>query len=229
VPNGSSKYGNSYNFLFKTKPNFGDDDEEDIYIPLPAALGRVGPTVLQRLNLQDGLFKITYQEMRDYVFEPVIQKILRLIAEQLNKPNSKKPMSAMFMVGGFSQSPYLKARIREAFSNQVVTISSAPRGELAVAKGAVLLGMNPYIVSERVTKFTYGLQLRARFDPDLDPEHFRVVDNGTSFCDKRFDKIGEMNAKIPSNHTVTRKYAIKKNASIKLGNISIVQIYYYLF
>src|ERR1043165_4049073 len=46
-------------------------------------------------------------------FDPVINKIIRLIECQLSKsPN----VSVMFLVGGFSESPYLQSRIRKKFS-----------------------------------------------------------------------------------------------------------------
>lgn len=41
----------------------------------------------------------------------------------------------MFMVGGFSQSPYLQRRIREVFQYRIKLISVAPRGELAIVRG----------------------------------------------------------------------------------------------
>ena len=42
------------------------------------------------------------------IFEPIIQRILRLIKAQLN--NAQETCSAIFLVGGFSESKYLQKK-----------------------------------------------------------------------------------------------------------------------
>jgi hypothetical protein len=125
-------------------------------------------------------------------------------------------MDAMFMVGGFSQSPYLQLRIREEFEDRrIKLISVAPRGELAIVRGAVALGIEPNIVSQRIAKHTYGIQTRDYFDPMQDPEKFRLA--GTEFCDVRFMPVVKKNEKLPADHAVSQEYVINYAQPTRIG------------
>lgn len=141
-----------------------------------------------------------------------------MIQQQLDHPESRKPMDAMFMVGGFSQSPYLQRRIKEMFKDSIGIISVVPRGELAVVRGAVLLGIQPTIVSQRIVKHTYGLQVRVPYDPAIDPEKFKKI--GTTFCDVRFELIVKKKQKLQSNHIVNREYTINPEKATRLGGFT---------
>ncbi len=49
-------------------------------------------------------------------FEPLFAKIKGKVAELLEKAKAKKaPVDFIFMVGGFSESPFLKAEIKKIF------------------------------------------------------------------------------------------------------------------
>lgn len=49
-------------------------------------------------------------------FEPLFEKIKAKVKELLDKAKEKKaPVNFIFMVGGFSESPFLKAEIKKAF------------------------------------------------------------------------------------------------------------------
>lgn len=119
------------------------------------------------------------------------------------------------MVGGFSQSPYLQRRIREEFEDRIKLISVAPRGELAIVRGAVLLGIEPNIVSQRIAKYTYGIQTRDYFDPALDPESLRLA--GTEYCDVRFMPVVTKSQKLPTDHAVTQEYVINYAQPTRIG------------
>ncbi|PKY34709.1 hypothetical protein RhiirB3_167195 [Rhizophagus irregularis] len=75
------------------------------------------------------------------MFDPVINKIIKLIHEQLNNSG---PISAMFLIGGFSESKYLQKRIREEFSSKVknsnISVPSQP--VVASLRGALEYGLN---------------------------------------------------------------------------------------
>ena len=49
-------------------------------------------------------------------FEPLFEKIKAKVKELLEKANEKKaPVGFIFMVGGFSESPFLKTEIKKTF------------------------------------------------------------------------------------------------------------------
>ncbi|KAG2235693.1 hypothetical protein BDF21DRAFT_355507 [Thamnidium elegans] len=203
-------------FVENHKPNFGEEDlDNDIYFDVPSVICREDEEKLKLIGIEDHKLPFLEQELKDHVFEPVISRIIQLINQQLQHPESKKPMSAMFMVGGFSQSPYLQKRIRQEFEGRINLICLAPRGELAIVRGAVLLGIQPNIVSQRIAKYTYGIQTRDYYDPLRDPPKFRLA--GTEFCDVRFMTIVKKNQKLPNNHIVSQIYTINRSIPTRIA------------
>ncbi|GAA5809514.1 hypothetical protein MFLAVUS_002923 [Mucor flavus] len=203
-------------FIENYKPNFGEEDfDNDIHFDVPSVICREDEEKLRLIGIEDHKLSFSEQELKDQVFEPVISRIIQLINQQLQHPDSKKPMSAMFMVGGFSQSPYLQKRIQQEFEGRINLISVAPRGELAIVRGAVLLGLQPSIVSQRIAKYTYGIQTRDYYDPLKDPQKFRLA--GTEFCDVRFMTIVEKNQKLPNNHVVSHEYTINRSIPTRIA------------
>lgn len=196
-------------FIETHKPNFGDEDDEDngIYFTIPGVLLRNGPEFLNSIGAEDGYLYFSYEELKREVFEPVIDRISDLITKQLEYKESKRPMNAMFMVGGFSQSRYLEKRLREKFAGKIELISVAPRGELAIARGAVLLGVEPDLISQRIAKRTYGIRTRAIFDDKIDREEHRSPER--TYCDVRFMPIVTKNQKLDTEHYVSQEFQIR--------------------
>ncbi|PKY53603.1 hypothetical protein RhiirA4_409169, partial [Rhizophagus irregularis] len=60
----------------------------------------------------DWVIDINFEDLKS-LFDPVIGKIIRLIRGQLD--SSKDKCSAIFLVGGFSESKYLQMRVKEEF------------------------------------------------------------------------------------------------------------------
>ena len=76
-------------------------------------------------------FEINFEEVKE-MFDPTVEKIIRLIRDQLGK---NKECSAIFLVGGFSESKYLQARIRKEFGEVVPNISVPSHPTVSVLKG----------------------------------------------------------------------------------------------
>nr|CAG8460612.1 7376_t:CDS:10 [Entrophospora candida] len=88
-------------------------------------------------------------------FDPVINKILRLIEIQLSKYSD---CSMMFLVGEFSESKYLQSRIKQRFGDRL-KIAIPPNPATAIVRGACEYGLDMKIVSTKVLKWTYGIRL----------------------------------------------------------------------
>ncbi|CAJ0749920.1 24803_t:CDS:2 [Entrophospora sp. SA101] len=88
-------------------------------------------------------------------FDPVINKILKLIEIQLSKCSD---CSMMFLVGEFSESKYLQSRIKQRFGDRL-KIAIPPDIATALVRGACEYGLDMKIVSTRVLKWTYGIRL----------------------------------------------------------------------
>lgn len=90
------------------------------------------------------------------------------------RENAKKPVSSVFLVGGFSGSDYLYDQIVGALRHFGIDVSR-PGGPLskAVANGAVSYYIDHY-VDTRIVKSTYGNSCSYIYNPQ-DPEHLKRV------------------------------------------------------
>ena len=66
------------------------------------------------------------------MFDPVIERILRLIHAQLDAIRS---CEAMFLVGGFSESKYLQTRIKQEFGQIINNITVPANPSVTVVRG----------------------------------------------------------------------------------------------
>jgi molecular chaperone DnaK (HSP70) len=150
----------------------------------PALLQYVAEDIRESLEENELSIKLDYEVMKS-MFDPVVKKILRLIRKQLE--NSRNKCSAMFLVGGFSQSSYLQKMIREEFGEKVDNISVPSNPIAAISRGAAIYGISfndnaenynnmdeiRTIISSRVLKFTYGIRTISLWR-EGDPEEKRI-------------------------------------------------------
>ncbi|KAG2208896.1 hypothetical protein INT47_011036 [Mucor saturninus] len=108
-------------FVSNIKPDFMPDLQDSPYcdIKLPGK-GIVNYTMSSNYRLADGnkTLKIKNQEMKKKIFDPVVDRILALIDNQIKQAaNVDSKIDAILMVGGFSQSEYLQLRIKDRKSS----------------------------------------------------------------------------------------------------------------
>ena len=113
-------------------------------------------------------------------FSSACAGIIQHVHDLLGKPKMKGT-NTILMVGGFSESPILQARIKQEFQDCKIVIPNEP--SLAVLKGAVNFGHDPCVISERIAKYWYGIASLQKFNPKL---HSYEKKNG-DFCDDIFD------------------------------------------
>ncbi|CAO3645991.1 unnamed protein product [Mucor hiemalis] len=190
-------------FVNVIKPDF--DGVEDHFLDLPASMG-LGDLTDNDIGLDNGSLCLPAEELREYVFEPVIRQVLDLIKGQLAQ---SPQLEAIFLVGGFGQSNYLFRRVEDEFANQVGMIGVPPRGELAVVRGAVYFGLNPQIVTERVSRRTYGVETRMLFQDDIDPPEYSVMGgDGKRYCRQRFSVYVHQGQSIKVDECVSKNFVI---------------------
>ncbi|KAG2225921.1 hypothetical protein INT45_006617 [Circinella minor] len=191
-------------FVNIIKPEF--DGYEDHFLDLPASMG-LGDLTDESIGLENGSLCLPATELREQVFEPVIEQVLQLIEGQLvQSPNN---LEAIFLVGGFGQSNYLFRRVEEVFANRVGMIGVPPRGELAVVRGAVYFGLNPQIVTERVSRRTYGVETRMLFNKELDPPEYSVVGvDQKTYCRQRFSVYVQKGQSVRVDECVSKNFVI---------------------
>jgi hypothetical protein len=113
------------------------------------------------------------------MFKEPIQNIIHAI-RTIFQHERCSDVSAIMMVGGFSEADVLQNVVRKAFSDIEVFIPVD--GSLSVLKGAVIYGHNPDVVSSRVCNFTYGIDVMAHFDPEIHSLEKQYEDDGEIWC-----------------------------------------------
>ncbi|KAI9015322.1 hypothetical protein CLU79DRAFT_707695 [Phycomyces nitens] len=170
-------------FITSIKPQFENGDGE--YFDTPAVLS-LGGGRMSEIGVEDGKLYVAVDELREIVFEPVVNQVLELIDDQITRSNSQ--IDALFVVGGFGQSKYLGTRIKETFDARVGSIAIPSRGEISVMRGAVMFGHNPGKVSHRILRRTYGIVIDDQFDFVLDSHEKKSISlDGAIICLDRFD------------------------------------------
>ncbi|CAG8462278.1 12961_t:CDS:2 [Funneliformis mosseae] len=137
------------------------------------------------------------------MFDPVVEKILRLIHAQLD--SSLETCSAMFLVGGLSESKYLQKRIKQEFQHIVRIISIPSKPMVAIERGAVMYGLSmnsdSNVIASRILKYTYGVKVRKFWTKD-DPIHRKVHDGRID----KFDCLAKRGTPMNVNQEITCTY-----------------------
>ncbi|XP_050181251.1 heat shock 70 kDa protein 12B-like isoform X2 [Myiozetetes cayanensis] len=136
----------------------------------------------------DGMVMITYEKMKS-LFDYSIKNIICTLREILDKPGMAK-VQYILLVGGFASSIILRDAISQAFSKKYHVLCPV-EAQAAVAKGAVLFGVNPHLVTSRISAKTYGLKVGQEFDPAIhDVSKRRVSKIGDyAYCTDLFKKL----------------------------------------
>ncbi|CAG8525488.1 10775_t:CDS:2 [Acaulospora colombiana] len=96
------------------------------------------------------------------MFDPVVETITDLIRKQLS--STTQNCSAMFLVGGFSESPYLTRRIKDTFKTTVPYISISQHPITSVLRGAVIYGLNKGAIKNRILTMYYGVEIHPKWE-----------------------------------------------------------------
>lgn len=133
-----------------------------------------------RLVMTSELFESFYEE-------PVKQSI-SLIDQTLKNIKSGK-LKAILMVGGFSQSTLLQEAVKSVFPKQHVMVPI--ESSASILKGAVIYGHHPMSISERILKYTYGVEMMKKFKPGVHPTSRMVETETGKYCKNVFSKHAE--------------------------------------
>lgn len=125
---------------------------------------RVDPS----LGLWRNRYTMSQEDMRTKIFEPIMKDIICLVKEQVDMAGDE--VAAVLLVGGFGQSRYLKARVRDATASGTLVLQPE-NGWTAVVKGAAIHGLGRYRpalaqieVTSRVARRSYGTCLLTKYD-----------------------------------------------------------------
>ncbi|CAG8751315.1 2237_t:CDS:1, partial [Dentiscutata heterogama] len=184
--------------------------EFDILKYCPALKLYIKNSVKDELEQDDWIIDIDYETVKSF-FDPVVNQIIILISDQLSKISQ---CSIIYMVGGFSESKYLQARIKERFSSY--TIAIPPHPVAAIVRGAVEYGLDMDTIKTRVLKWTYGVQIYPLFKEGVDPPS-RKTSDGHIY---KFNMLAKRGVEVAVNQEFSDKFIPfkqnQRNANIKL-------------
>ncbi|EJD39199.1 hypothetical protein AURDEDRAFT_171787 [Auricularia subglabra TFB-10046 SS5] len=106
-------------------------------------------------------------------FDPVVTVITESVSGALRRAQS--PCETIMLVGGFSESPYLRTALQRQLGRQGTSlVSSDEPNKKAAAEGACLWHIRQ-LVSARAARYTYGIETSRIFDPK-NPVHLERRD-----------------------------------------------------
>lgn len=184
----------------------GDGPGEPFYLEVPHQLPEMF-IIKNGFEMKREELVISYEAIEEEVFHPVVSEVLDLIEDQLLQLKMHTAtLDYIILVGGFGQSAYLEQKVKERFQGMVGRSIITPSvGELAVTRGAVLFGLDPYSITHRKMKITYGFGISALFEDGVDRADFRVVDKeNKAVCKNRFDPC------VRKGQDVSLKDSVKK-------------------
>lgn len=121
------------------------------------------------------------------LFEPAIASIVNHL-KRLLQDKKLSGIKLLFLVGGFSESPLLQARIRQEFKKRY-SILIPLDAQTAVVKGAVMFGKRPQIVVQRCLAETYGTRCYEDFDYALHKREYLDWIDGKAKCRNIFSVL----------------------------------------
>ena len=207
--------GADYNEMMRDferkKKLFKSDSTETINTRFPTTLKDI---IIKQLDcsiddlIKDSSFKEDLKSRRDKMFiKPELFKTffkescdltIMEIRDILDHPRCED-VSAVMMVGGYSESDMLQNAVKVAYPDLEVFVPVD--GGVSVLKGAVIYGHNPNIVSSRICNYTFGVSLSIPFQTGKHPESKRYTWDNEQWCRHIFHrcfkadevvKIGDM-------------------------------------
>ncbi|KAF6797596.1 Chaperone protein DnaK [Colletotrichum sojae] len=199
----------------------------DQVLELPEAFGYLNDP---SNNIRDGQLMITCDDLEE-MFKKSVEGTIKLIEGQISQIDRQNlTAAAIFLSGGFSESPYLRKKIRTLAEEKRCMFYSDGDRWTAVAKGAVLMGLGagcdvppaqlqcPYnigvVVSARFTQFDH--EDRQMYQDTLDGNY--RARNHIKWVVKQGDLVSSGEGIVERVH-VRRKFTQNGNKS---GRVTVV-------
>jgi len=156
-------------------------------------------------GIRAGKLKLTGEEVAAF-FEPSIQASVKAIKEHIKDSSLK--ISAVYLVGGFSASPYLTSELSARLRADGITINS-PDGQTvkAVADGAVSFYIDHHVMA-RVAKLSYGAPCSRTYNSN-DQEHLKRVDTRYQRPSGDYSLPGGFSTILPKGTIVSEETAFR--------------------
>ncbi|USP81405.1 hypothetical protein yc1106_08679 [Curvularia clavata] len=148
---------------FNMEVKSGFSGTQTNYLLLPNPLSAIEDD--EKRGISDGELKITSDDTRA-MFDSCLCQTYELIQEQIQRACvCDLKIKYVFMVGGFSESPYMFAKIRGYLEKQDIHVIRPPNSWSAIARGAATKGLerDSSTVSNRKSRRHYGTSCAQAF------------------------------------------------------------------
>lgn len=155
---------------------------------LPLSLQSTVSIVEDKLRMQSKTFESFFADTVNNVLTHIKDLLESLASKNIN-------VDVLVMVGGFSDSQVLQKAIKNEFNNTKLKIVLPQEASLCVVKGAVLFGFEPERITERISRYTYGIEQCVKYDPKIYPDTKTSLVNGKEMVDGVFDihvRVGDI-------------------------------------
>ncbi|XP_052722156.1 heat shock 70 kDa protein 12A-like isoform X2 [Crassostrea angulata] len=135
--------------------------------------------------------------MKSSFFMTMFNPTTELIINHLKKLylDIGQDLKVILMVGGFSECSVIQEAVKKEFERKCRVVVPNQAG-LAVVKGAVYFGHQPDLITERVSRYTYGIQTWPAFNETKHDKSKRVVMDDGPRCRDVFFKFVAKGDKI---------------------------------
>lgn len=194
----------------RAKCSFGHSPGRPVFIGFSAAFHKIlekdFPERLEKLyeeQQDDAQLRISADLMKE-LFGHVLDDIFRVIDETVAATGK---FNYVFMVGGFSESPYLQQCIRDRYKDWTTKIIVPKNPSSAVVEGAVSFGLDPSLIRSRRSRLTYGTNILLPFDSSRHPASKKLwnADRNAWYCEKVFDTLVKVGDEVEVGTRVTRQ------------------------
>ncbi|OCK73988.1 actin-like ATPase domain-containing protein [Lepidopterella palustris CBS 459.81] len=159
------------------KRDFGSSNDLDQVYEL--ALVMSGVSSSSYYDDDESVVKLTGHDMLGF-FEPVIEKIIDLLDQQMklaNRAAGSQSINRIILVGGFGDSPHLNTKVREWCTVQgSVRLICPEHPQAAIVRGAALRGLENIAPVRKRCRRHYGFQLSSKFREGIDPDDDATYD-----------------------------------------------------
>ncbi|KAJ8314315.1 hypothetical protein KUTeg_008876 [Tegillarca granosa] len=115
------------------------------------------------------------------LFQETIKSITEHVRGIFSRVND---VSRVIMVGGFSEAGVLKDKLKEEFPDKRFFIPDECNS--AIMKGAVMYGFKNSYIGRRISRYSYGVNYRTVFDPEIHHPMQRSIVDGKQMCENVF-------------------------------------------
>ncbi|KAJ3124106.1 hypothetical protein HK098_001375 [Nowakowskiella sp. JEL0407] len=136
------------------KRSFRGDEKNPCTVQYPAYLCKLLGNGNGSDDEEDPTLKLTPAKIKE-IFRSVLDSIVNCIKEVLAK--SRKKCDFMILVGGFSQSDYMKEYVKNKVGHHFKRVINPNQPGAAVVIGSVMYGLQPDIIRLRCARFSYGI------------------------------------------------------------------------